>query len=172
MKQSTVSYSALNASRLMVLILALILVVTLTACKAKAFAVQLPPYLPAECYTCLEATPGELVGSYFSGYANASWAEVQYNNSYFVFKNIPVKDWVLADLDKGFIWIGSGIKCELANPHDMDRFKLEDKIDVVGLNTGVISYKTPGLLFKNCYVIPAGAVQLPAVGGGGFSAGY
>ncbi len=155
-----------------VLLLLLSLLLGISACKAQAFAVQLPPFLPPEYYSCLEAGPAELVGSYFSGYTNASYAEAQYNNQYFVFKNLPVKDWMIADLDKGYIWLGSGVKCELVNPADMKKFKIDERVDVVGLNTGVISYKTPGLLFTNCYVMAAGSVQLPAAGGGGFSAGY
>ena len=141
------------------------------ACNQHAAAFA-PPYLPAQYYDCTEVTPLDLVNTYFSGYADASHAEVEYNNRYFVFKNIPVRDWVIADLDQGWIWIGSGVKCLLLNPEDMKRFKMEDKIDVVGFNTGVIDYKTPGLLFKDCYALASGSVQLPAGSGGGFVPAY
>ena len=75
---------------------------------------------------------------------------------------------MIADIAQEYIWVGSGIKGILANPENMKRFKLEDRVDVVGLNTGVISYQTPGLLFKDCYVIPTESIQLPASGGGAF----
>ena len=142
-------------SWIMVVVLAVVSIVTLS-CNQKAFIIQPPPFLPPECYNCTEVTPLDLVNTYFSGYANAASAEVQYNNRYFVFKNIPVRDWVIAELDKGWIWVGSGIKCLLLNSDDLKRFKTEDKIDVVGFNTGVISYQTPGLLFKDCYALAAG----------------
>jgi hypothetical protein len=143
----------------------------MASCRQQAF-IAAPPYLPAEYYDCTEVTPLDLVNTYFSGYANASHAEVEYNNRYYVFKNIPVRDWVIQDLDKGWIWVGSGVKCLLLNAEEMKRFKTEDKIDVVGFNTGVINYQTPGLLFKDCYVLPAGSVQLPAGSGGGFVPAY
>ncbi len=154
------------------IVLLCLLLILIGACTKPLFVADLPLYLPTQYYNCMEATPAELVGSYFSGYTNASYAEAQYNNQYFVFKNLPVKDWMIADLDKGYIWLGSGVKCELVNPADMKKFKLDQKIDVVGLNTGVISYKSPGLLFTNCYVMPAGSIQLPIGTGGGFSPGY
>jgi len=162
-----------SPSKLLVIPLAAIMLMSsLASCKDDAFAAVPPPYLPAAYYACTEVTPLDLVNCYFSGYANATSAEVQYNERYFVFKRIPVKDWVIADLDQGWIWVGSGIKCLLLNPDDMKRFKLEDKVDVVGFNTGVITYKTPGLLFKDCYVMSAGSVQLPAEGSAGFTPAY
>jgi hypothetical protein len=151
-------------------ILILLMLTTLQftgACK-KQESFLAPPDLPASHYNCIEVKTDVLVSSYFSTYGNMSMAENSYNNQYFVFKNLPVQDWMIKNLDQGFIWLGSGIKCLLANPDDMKKFALNDHIDVVGLNTGVIDYKTPGLLFKECYVIRTGAAQLPAGGEGGF----
>jgi hypothetical protein len=157
---------------LVISLVIILLMSTLASCNEDAFVAVAPPYLPAQYYDCVEVTPLDLVNSYFSGYANASHAEVEYNDRYFVFKNIPVREWVIADLDQGWIWAGSGIKCLLVNPGDMKRFKLEDKIDIVGFNTGVITYQTPGLLFKDCYAMAAGSVQLPAGGSAGFTPAY
>jgi len=142
------------------------------ASSPMAFARAFPPMIPAECYNCIEVLPQDLNTSYFSGYANSAQSEALYNNQYFVFKDLVVKDWVIQDIDEGVLWAGSGIKCILVENEYSKNLKLEDRIDVVGLNTGVISYETPGLLFKDCYVLPAGALKLPSGAGGGFSAGY
>ena len=141
-------------------------------CSKQAYMANLPPFLPPQYYDCIEVTPMDLVTSYFSGYTNASAAELAYNDKYFVFKKLHLKDWMITDLSQGYIWAGSGIKCELVNVDDMKDFEIDDQIDVVGYNAGVTSYEIPGLLFKDCYVLPTGAVKLPAVGGGGFNPAY
>ena len=70
-------------------------------------------------------------------------------------------------LNHGNFWVlPSEIDCYLLHPSDMKRYKVGDKIDVVGLNTGP-AMGLAGLVFKNCIVLPAGSVQLPAPGSGG-----
>jgi hypothetical protein len=148
----------------------------LAACPSPAKV----PTLPPEYYNCIEAKPLELLNVYFGtlyywySYAlenDSSLADAQstYDNQYFVFKNLGVADWMVADLEQGWIYIGSDIKCILVNPNDMKQFKTGDKIDVVGLNAGITSIRPPGLLFKDCYVLPAGAVKLPLSGAPGFT---
>ena len=140
------------------------------------------PTLPIEYYNCIETSPLDLINVYFgtlyyyfsigletNGNNELANAEATYDNQYFVFKHLQVADWMVAELNEGWIYAGSGIKCVLVNPNDMKRFKLGDNIDVVGLNMGIISLNNPGLLFKDCYVLPAGAIQLPLSGGPGFT---
>jgi hypothetical protein len=134
--------------------------------------IAVPPYLPPEYYNCIEVKPSDLVIKYFSTYGNMSNSEHEYNGRYFVFKNQLVQDWMLKELDQGWIWVEGNVKCELVNIDDMKPFNLGDKIDVVGLNQGVISYTTAGLLFTKCLVLPAGIVALPAAGGQAFVPGY
>jgi hypothetical protein len=134
--------------------------------------IAVPPYLPPEYYDCIEVKPSDLVIKYFSTYGNMSNSEHEYNGRYFVFKNQLVQDWMVKELDQGWIWVEGNVKCELVNVDDMKTFNLGDKIDVVGLNQGVISYTTAGLLFTKCLVLPAGTVALPAAGGQAFVPGY
>jgi hypothetical protein len=140
------------------------------ACKKQGLLV-VAPYMPPDYYSCIEADAGGLVFAYFAGYGNISAAENTYNNKYYVFKNLEIKDWMLTELDKGWLWLESGVKCVLVNIDDMKAFKIGDRIDVVGYNTGVDSSPTPGLLFTNCIVMPTGLVKLPTVEGA-FSIGY
>jgi hypothetical protein len=151
------------------------------SCSSPTLSAKIPT-LPPEYYNCIETTPLDLINVYYgtlyyyfslglntTGNNDLSNAEATYDNQYFVFKSLPVTDWMVTELDQGWIYIGSGIKCILVNPNDMKKFKLGDEIDVVGFNTGIISLSTPGLLFKDCYVLPAGAIQLPLSGGPGFT---
>ena len=146
------------------------------ACASPSYA-KIPPTLPPAYYNCIEAKPLELLNVYFgtifyfysvglvaNGNDDLLIAEAAYDNQYFVFKHLQVADWMVAELDQGWIYAGSGIKCILVNQGDMKKFKLGDYIDVVGLNAGITSINPPGLLFKDCYVLPAGAIQLPLSG--------
>jgi hypothetical protein len=153
---------------LTVLLLATTSFASCTQQKLAAF----PPYLPPEYYNCIEVRPSELVIAYFSTYGNMAHSESEYNNRYFVFKNQIVEDWMIKELDQGWIWVEGNVKCELANVADMNAFNLGDRIDIVGLNAGVISYSSAGLLFTKCIVLTAGAVELPAAGGPAFVGGY
>jgi hypothetical protein len=41
-----------------------------------------------------------------------------------------------------------------------------DRVDIVGICVGRDTTISPGLVFKDCYVLPTGSIQLPAPGGG------
>ena len=165
MKKQTVGFKA------SVILFALASVLFNPAC-ARPVMLQIPPYLSPQYYDCIEVKPSDLVIKYFSTYGNMDNSEHEYNGKYFVFKNQLVQDWMLKELDQGWIWVEGNVKCELVNPNDMKKFNIDDKIDIVGLNKGVISYSTAGLLFTGCIVLPAGLVALPAAGGQAFVAGY
>ena len=161
-----------KASRLAPLFVTLLLMLIPSFSCAKQTMLAFPPYLPPEYYNCIEAKPSDLVIKYFSTYGNMANSEHEYNGQYFVFKNQLVQDWMLKELDQGWIWVEGNVKCELVNTADMKAYKIDDRIDIVGLNNGVMSYSTAGLLFTKCFVLPAGVVALPASGGQGFVAGY
>ena len=152
------------------------------ACSSSTSSTKIPPTLPSEYYHCIETTPLDLINVYFgnlhyyysdglmaNGDADLANAQANYDNQYFVCKVLPVTDWMVTELDKGSIHVNGGIKCLLVNPNDMKQFKLGDNIDIVGLNTGITSLNPPGLLFKDCYVLPVDAIQLPLGGGPGFT---
>jgi len=125
-----------------------------------------PPYIPAAYYSCIESYPEELVHAYFAGYGEI-WGPMQkYNDKVFVFKDTLVDAWVVRELDKGWLWLDL-IKCPIVNIEDMEKYKIGDRFDLVGLNLGPEDIKNPGLTFKDCYILPCGSVQLPAEGTGG-----
>ena len=165
MKKNTVGFSV-------TVILFILAYATVSPACTRQAVLQLPPYLSPQYYDCIEVKPSDLVIKYFSTYGNMDNSEHEYNGRYFVFKNQLVQDWMLKELDQGWIWVEGNVKCELINPAEMKKFKIDDKIDIVGLNNGVISYNTAGLLFTGCIVLPAGLVALPAAGGQAFVAGY
>ncbi len=155
------------ASKIAALAMTLMLVVVGIAggCKNSTQFLA-PPYLPAPYYNCIETYPQELVHAYFAGYGEI-WGPIQnYNNKVFVFKDNPLDEYVIRELDEGWLWLDL-IKCPLANPEAMQYFKVGDKFDLVGLNLGPEDLKTPGLTFKDCYIMRCGSVKLPADGTGG-----
>jgi hypothetical protein len=119
----------------------------------------------------VEVTSTDLINSYFHPYFNIVDAENKYNNLVFILKNIIVRDWVIADLKHGWIWAG-GIKCMLMNIGDMKRFRIGDRIDIVGRNAGVISRTPPGILFQECVAMPTGTFAIPVTGGAAFVPAY
>jgi hypothetical protein len=92
-------------------------------------------------------------------------AAAQFDGEYFVFKNVAVTDLMFKHVDEGYFWDGQ-VKCELLSPGDINHYKIGAEIDIVGQNTGVV-VGSAALVMKDCIILPAGSVQLPAPGGGG-----
>ena len=129
-----------------------------------------PSILP-EYYQCIDVTTMSLQNAYYSAYGNHAEAEA-YNGQIFVFKNLLVDEYMIRELDKGWIWADL-IKCPLINPAYAKTFHPGDRVDIVGICLGRDTNISPGLYFKDCYMLPASCLQLPAPGGGGsFSASY
>jgi hypothetical protein len=146
---------------MLLLIVLVILSMILVAGCANKFAFGPPPYLPPNYYDCTQVDPKALVSTYYVGNVDITSVRARYNGVIFVFQDVLVNDRMFIGMDEGYIWVDQ-IKCYLANPDKMNSFKLGDKIDLVGRNAGQISYFIPGLIFKDCYVLPAGQIALPA----------
>jgi hypothetical protein len=151
------------------LIVALILLTG--GCSNRTFEFGPPPFIPPEYYTCVQVEPKALVNVYFTGYGDFTKMEAMYNDAYYIFKNVQIDERMFIGLNEGYIWVDQ-VKCYLVDPDDMGNYKPGDKIDVVGLNKGPTSYYIAGLTFKNCIVLPAGRVALPAGPSGSFTPGY
>ena len=149
----------------------LLLVGLVGGCSSDKPTIAPVPYIPIEYYDCLEAYPAELVATYFSGYGDVWGPMERYNDKVFVFKNVLIDDWVLQDLDEGLLWL-SYIKCSIANISVMSNYKKGDRIDLVGYNLGPENISVKELTFKDCYVLPPGAIVLPAEGNGVIDGGY
>jgi hypothetical protein len=67
------------------------------------------PFLPPVYYNAIEANPQELINAYYyaglPGYIDIREPEARYNNKVFVFKNVLIDEWVIRELDKGWIWL-------------------------------------------------------------------
>jgi hypothetical protein len=141
-------------------------------CGSRTLMINPQPFLPADYYNCTQVEPKDLVNIYFTGYGSFTTTEAMYNDVIYVFKNVLVDKRMFIGLNEGFIWVDQ-IKCFLINPDEMKHYKAGDRIDVLGLNKGPTSYYQAGLTFKNCYVLPAGRVALPAnPGAKPFTPGY
>lgn len=145
---------------------AILLTVTgLCGCTA-ARAASIPLNIPPEYYNCTEVTPQVICDAYFSRYGNIAEAQYRFDGLLFVFKNVEVTDSMFKHIDEGYTWVDNLVRCFCVNIDDLKRYKIGDKIDVVGKNEGVVLNFT-GLKFGDCIIMPAGSVQLPAPGGTG-----
>ena len=116
--------------------------------------------------------PIDVQNAYYSSYGNHAEAEFLYNGKAFAFKDVLVDAWMIRDIDKGWIWADL-CKCPIVNLADAKKFTTGDRIDIVGVCMGRNLAESPGLVFRDCYVMQAGSIQLPAPGSAGtFVAGY
>ena len=169
---------ALNISLEMVVSLALGLLLFGGACKSNVKAVvdqppasqtttsqAIVPYVPPAYYECTDVLPMDLENAYYSMYGNHAEAEAMYNGKAFVFKNLLVDAFMIREVDKGWIWADL-VKCPVMNLDAAKNLKPGDRVDIVGICMGRDLSQSPGLVFKDCLVLQAGSVQLPAPGGG------
>jgi hypothetical protein len=135
------------------------------------------PYIPPAYYNCIQATAAEVAFSYWSPYSMRLKAEGSpipgeaYRDLVFVIKNYPITEWSLAELDKGYIRVDM-IKCYPLNLGDFAKIKPIFWADVVGINKGPEAenygdFSEGTLVFKDCVILPSGAVKLPAEGNEG-----
>jgi hypothetical protein len=149
----------------MVALIAIFALLGLSSACARAPQAEPLPSLPPEYYQAAVATPADLIYAYYSKYMVISEAEVRYNNMVFVFKNITVTDKTFAFKKDGYIQEDQ-IKCLVPDiMNDAKCYRVGDKVDIVGKNLGD-KFGVPGLTFSDCFILPAGAVALPAPGEG------
>ena len=149
-----------------VLLATLVILIMVSGCSKCVTATT--PYIPPEYYNCSETTPQLLCDAYYSRYGNVAEAQYRFYDVFFVFKNVEVTALMFKHIDEGYFWADNLVQCYCLNANDLKRYKIGARIDVVGQDQGVILDVT-GLTFKNCIILPAGCVQLPAPGGGGAS---
>ncbi len=128
------------------------------------------PYLPPIYYQCMSVLPMEIQLAYYSQYGNHAEAEV-YTGKTFVFKDLLVDLYMLRELNKGWLWADL-TKCPILNLDVAKKLRSGDRVDIVGICAGRDLSQSPGLVFKDCYVLITGSVRLPAPGGAIFSPTY
>jgi len=122
------------------------------------------PFIPPGYYDCTEVTPQVLCDAYYSRYGNIAEAQYRFNGLFFVLKNIEVTTLMFKHLDEGYFWADNLVQCYCIDAKDLKRYKTGERIDVVGKNQGAVPGAN-GLVFRDCIILPAGCVQLPAPGG-------
>jgi hypothetical protein len=135
-----------------------------TGC-AKATTAPVPS-LPPSYYACTESTPIDLMNAYYSHYFAIAGAEIVLKDKVFVFKNIAVTAAMEQHATDEYVWINEGsIKCYFVSPGERARLRAGQSVDVVGVNEGMCPDYAGTLFMKDCFFLPAGAINLPAVGG-------
>jgi hypothetical protein len=121
-----------------------------------------PPALPADYYSAEEVVPAVLVNTYYSNYMDRSIAEISYNDKVFILKNIELSEKQVERLkNEPVVWVDL-IKCNVINTEECSRFTTGDAVDVIGINQGYSPKESQGLVFNECYIIPAGCVRIPS----------
>ncbi len=144
-----------------------------TACTER-FAVRANlPYLPPPYYSATAVFPIELENIYFSPYINPYTAREQYDNRYYIFKDVTVDAWLIREASKGILWADL-TECHVVNVAYLQKLKIGERIDIVGYNVGKPDPKVNQLRFIDSYVLPAGLFGLPLDPGarGDFSPSY
>ncbi len=152
-------------------VVALLLVLS-AGCAPQTAATQAPaPSIPASYYDCIEVVPTMLEAGYFSNYANLAESHALYDNKVYVFKDMTVDTWLIREAAQGILWADM-IECPVVNVEAAQKLKIGDHLDLVGICLGPKELTDNQLLFKDCYVLPAGVLQLPAAGGSTFTLYY
>jgi hypothetical protein len=123
------------------------------------------PAIPLSYYSCVEAKADDLLNAYFIDTRNNEviWgAEESYNGKVFVFKNILLTATEMKNKTLAYIWIKGRLKCYGINSETVFRLKAGNRVDIVGVNGGLITEYSGSLLFTGCVFLPAGYCQLPA----------
>jgi len=144
-----------------VCILLAVSVVAVSGCSKSAAATV--PYVPPSYLACTEVTPYQLVNVYYGRYGSRMrQAEVLYNGSPFVFKNIRITTEMLTSVPQGCIWVGL-VKCCPLTKDGLSSLKIDSMVDIIGIDAGMCP-EYHGLVFTGCVFLPAGIVQLPLEG--------
>jgi hypothetical protein len=123
------------------------------------------PFIPPAYYQCAEVLPMDIERSFYSEYGNTAGASAVYGGAVFVFKNLLVDTYMTREVNKGWLWADLTL-CPIVNLDAAKKLVSGDRVDIVGICVGRDTTISPGLVFKDCYVLPTGSIQLPAPGGG------
>jgi hypothetical protein len=132
------------------------------------------PLLPPAYYQCTSIFPIELETAFYGLCWNDPNADATDDGQVFVFKDLIVDAWTIKDVNSGWLWADQ-IKCPIVNINDVKNLVVATHIDIVGICVGhaVDQNGVDYLIFKDCYVLQANSVQLPAPGeGGAFTPSY
>jgi hypothetical protein len=113
----------------------------------------------------------EIEKAYYSEYGNSANAASLYNGVTYVFKDQLVDSYMIREVDEGWLWADL-TKCPIINIDLAKQLKPGDRVDIVGICTGRDLTQSPGLVFRDCYVLYAASLQLPAPGGATFIPNY
>jgi hypothetical protein len=139
--------------------------------KATTSTAAIVPYLPPSYYQCVEVLPVDIEKAYYSEYGNVANAAALYNGVTFIYKDQLVDAYMIREVNKGWLWADL-TKCPIINLDLAKQLKPGDRVDIVGTCVGRDLSQSPGLVFRDCYVLYTGSLQLPAPGGATFSPAY
>jgi hypothetical protein len=125
------------------------------------------PYLPPGYYQCIEVLPVDLEATFHTAYGNHAEAAIMYDDKTFLFRNLLVDLYMIRELGtKGWLWADL-TECPVINMDYAETLKPGNRVDIVGICVGWDD-ALGKLIFKDCYILPTGSLQLPAPGGATF----
>ena len=153
-------YRPRRVARILSLVLSLMLALPFTGCSVNAFAFQVPPWLPASYYQCIEAKPEDLYARYLSQSSRLINADILYSDRTYVFKNIKFVEGMRPRNYPNCIWLNQVI-CYAASPLEMARLHPGNYYDIVGVSKGISPEWRYSIYLADCYFLPVGMVGLP-----------
>ena len=132
-------------------------IVTITSCTRIELATL--PYVPPKYLTAIEVTAFDLVYAYQKPQTRAA-AERLFNDKVIIIKNIEITEEIIRDSTERYLNWGYSILFKPSNLSDLDRLRVGDKIDIVGICQGIAAGITTVVLDR-CIIEPAGVLSLP-----------
>ncbi len=137
-----------------------------TSCSAQKQPTPGDQYIPPGYYNCTVTTPVNLCKAYFESSHNIT-AGLEYTNQVFVFKNMVITKDELKSATDGYLWLENLVQCYFLIGGNLQRLKVGERVDVVGVDAGPSKEYDNLLVFTGCIFLPAGSVQIPAPGSSG-----
>ena len=120
-----------------------------------------PPQGPSECY--LETTVDDMTHAIL-GAARIPFKAERYKGQSFIFKEVKINEWTINRSTENYLTIGI-IRFVAQNPSDLEKIKIGDTIEILGICAGTLNEWPIVTVFTNCLFFPAGTTPLPLPGG-------
>ena len=120
-----------------------------------------PPEGPEGYY--IKANAGSIEASFISKYFRPFDA-YGYEGQSFIFNRVEITDWIESKSSDTYL-ATEMLQFVARNPSDLKKFKVGDKIDIIGICAGMLEEYPVIITFTDCLFLPSGLAPLPLPGG-------
>jgi hypothetical protein len=120
-----------------------------------------PPEGPEGYY--IKANTGSIEVSFISNYFHPFDA-YGYKGQSFIFNRVEITNWIESRSTDTYL-ATEMIQFVARDPSDLKKFKVGDKIDIIGICDGMLEEYPVIIAFTDCLFLPSGLASLPLPGG-------